>query len=135
LYHDSSEALKYADALDYVPDDDVEQIQKAKNSIVNALDRYLLDALDYVLDDVLDDEMEQIQKVNGLDSLDYVVDDDMEQIQKGKNIIVNALDRHRLKVRRRLKRRKFRQAFDTALRKYKMTTFGFATGCFLGCVL
>jgi hypothetical protein len=81
LCHDSSEALKYAGALDYVPDDNVEQIQKVKNSIVNALDRY------------------------------------------------------RLQVRRRLNPENLRKAFDTALRKDKMTTFGFATGCFLGCVL
>jgi hypothetical protein len=68
-------------------------------------------------------------------ALDYVPEDNMAQIQKVKSSVVKVLDRYRVQVRRRLNPENLREAFDTALNKDKMATFGFATGCFVGCVL
>ena len=37
---DSSEALKYAGALEYVPEENIKQIQQVKNSVVDVVDKF-----------------------------------------------------------------------------------------------
>jgi hypothetical protein len=68
-------------------------------------------------------------------ALEYVPEENMKQIQKVKNSVADVVERFRLQVRRRLNPDNIREAFNTAVRRDKMATFGFATGCFVGCVL
>lgn len=68
-------------------------------------------------------------------ALEYVPEENMKQIQKVKNSVADVVDRFRLQVRRKLNPDNIREAFNTAFEKDKMVTFGFATGCLVGCVL
>ena len=68
-------------------------------------------------------------------ALERVSEENMDTAKKIKASVVNTVDKYRVSVRRKLQPETIRAAFHDAVNKDKMATFGFATGCFVGCVL
>lgn len=68
-------------------------------------------------------------------ALERVSEENMDTAQKIKASVANTIDKYREGVRNRLKPESLRQAFKDSVEKDKMATMGFATGCFVGCVL
>ena len=59
----------------------------------------------------------------------------MDTAQKVKASVQKTIDKYREGVRNRIQPTSLRQQFKDAVEKDKMATMGFATGCFVGCVL
>lgn len=68
-------------------------------------------------------------------ALERVSEENMDMAQKVKASVVNTLDKYREGVRKRLHPESLRQNFKDALDKDRMAALGFASGCFVGCVL
>lgn len=75
----------------------------------------------------------EVLKYSG--ALEHVDDEYMDTAQKVKRSLANTVDKYRVTVRNRFKPETMRQTFHDAVEKDRMATFGFATGCFVGCVL
>jgi hypothetical protein len=84
---------------------------------------------------ILSHQLDSSEALKYAGALEYVPEENMEQIQKVKKSVVDVVDRFRIQVRRRLNPSNVREAFNTAIKRDKMATFGFAAGCFVGCVL